>query len=82
MADYSTAAIIAAKMLDCDPAQLHYEFINYLDRIDWLAKTQGGELRSRQTIAKAIIDWQSITKKKARIGRIGDYDDDSGCIQG
>lgn len=63
---YEEPKDVAAKMLGCDNAQLHYQFVDYLAQIEALVRSGGGELLSRQAIAVAIVNWQLITGNAAR----------------
>lgn len=53
---------IAASMLSCKPGLLDYRLVEYLNEIAQLVESAGGELKSRQTVALAIVSWrQALT---------------------
>ena len=49
---------IAAQMLHTQPGLLDYRLIEYLNNVADLTNSTGGELKSRQVIALAIVSWR------------------------
>lgn len=65
----NTYCQIAADMLSSSPGLLDYRLVEYLNEINQLVQHTGGEFKSRQTIALAIVSWKrdladDFTKQK------------------
>lgn len=67
MDEYSEVVLMAAKMKECKPEKLWEGLRTFLDECADLTAKAGGELVSRQSVAVAIVSWESMRFPKHAI---------------